>query len=151
MNPLGSKEAYQRAQKLRDEIAQHAIQVGVTEEKIGALVEDFYGRIVHHPSLGSIFRREIDGRWPEHLEKMKRFWTSMILRTTDFKGNTLKVHLALPDIDPDMLPEWLTLWKTTVADHFSNQEAADLFLRKAESIAERIRNAIKDSSGAPES
>ena len=43
------------------------------------LVDSFYGKVRKDPMLKDIFNNKIEDRWPEHLEKMYRFWQTVLL------------------------------------------------------------------------
>ena len=46
-------------------------------EDIKLLVDRFYGRVREDETLKDIFNNKIQDRWPEHLEKMYRFWQTV--------------------------------------------------------------------------
>jgi hemoglobin len=43
-------------------------------EDIKILVNTFYSKVQEDGLIGPIFNQKMAGRWPEHLEKMYRFW-----------------------------------------------------------------------------
>ena len=69
-----------------------------TDEEIDRLVETFYARIRQHHRLGPIFETAIgpDG-WPEHLAKLKDFWSSVLNTTGRYKGQPMIVHRRVED------------------------------------------------------
>ena len=46
--------------------------MGIDQAGIDRLVETFYGRIARHPTLGPVFGARLDGRWDDHLAKIKQ-------------------------------------------------------------------------------
>ena len=50
-----------------------------TLDDIKLLVDTFYGKIRENELLGPIFNGILKDRWPAHLEKMYRFWQTVLL------------------------------------------------------------------------
>lgn len=74
------------------------------------LVDRFYGKIRQDAVLGPVFDDLVDD-WPEHLARLASFWSTIMLRTTDYKGNPGIVHRTHANrITPDMFERWLALW-----------------------------------------
>ena len=48
-------------------------------EDIKLMVDSFYGKVREDAMLSFIFNDRIQDRWPEHLEKMYRFWQTVLL------------------------------------------------------------------------
>lgn len=119
--------------------------VGVTEAMIGDVVEAFYAKVRQDEILGPIFNGAIDD-WPEHLAKLKDFWSSVLLMTGRFKGQPMVVHAALPDIGRAHFDHWLKLFGETVGD-LCPPDAAALFRQKAAMIAESLQLGIAVSRG----
>ncbi|GGN52418.1 hypothetical protein GCM10011349_25940 [Novosphingobium indicum] len=57
----------------------------INEEGLSALVEAFYARVRVDEELGPLFNDAI-ADWPEHLEKLCAFWSSVMLTTGRYKG-----------------------------------------------------------------
>lgn len=113
----------------------------VTEQSIDNLVETFYGRIREDHLLGPIFVHAIGPDWGPHLEKMKTFWSSVLLASRAYKGNPMIAHVHLPRLTQGHFERWLQLWRETVAA-LCSAELASLFIRRAQMIAERLLHAI---------
>jgi hemoglobin len=58
----------------------------VTEDSIADLVDTFYWQIRDDELLGPIFAGAIGTEWGPHLDKMKRFWSSVLLASRTYKG-----------------------------------------------------------------
>jgi hemoglobin len=103
------------------------------------LVDDFYGKIRHDVLLKDIFNRAIGDRWPEHLEKMYRFWQTVLLEEHTYHGSPFLPHARLP-VEKEHFDRWLNLFTETVDGKFSGDRAervkwqgqrmAELFLSK---------------------
>jgi hemoglobin len=48
------------------------------------LLEYFYSQVQTDDFIGPIFNEKIGNRWPEHLEKMYRFWQTILLEVYVF-------------------------------------------------------------------
>jgi hemoglobin len=113
----------------------------VTEQQIAQLVDDFYGKIRSDDLLGPIFADAIGEDWGPHLAKMRAFWSTVMLASGTYKGNPMMAHLGLPRLTRGHFDRWLEMWRATTSEVCPGP-AADLFVEKAEMIAERLLYAI---------
>ncbi|RJF85700.1 group III truncated hemoglobin [Sphingomonas cavernae] len=105
------------------------------------LVPLFYSRIREDSELGPIFNDAIHD-WPEHLDKLVAFWSSVMLTTGRYKGNPMAAHLKhAARITPELFERWLALWNRTVAEVMAPDAAAALQI-KAARIAESLQLAL---------
>lgn len=110
----------------------------VTEAQLQLLVDRFYAKIRQEPVLGPIFNSAVDD-WPEHLEKLGAFWSSVMLTTGRYKGNPFAAHMKhSSQITPDMFDRWLALWGETAGELLPPEDAAAV-RAKAERIAESLK------------
>lgn len=116
------------------------VAVGVDERMIGALVEQFYAAVRQDTVLGPIFETRIEN-WDEHLEKLKAFWSSVVLMSGRYKGRPMPVHAAISEITDAHFERWLALFAET-AERVCPPEAAALFIDRAKRIAESLRLGI---------
>ncbi len=63
---------------------------------IQILVDTFYETIRKDQLLGPIFDGIIQDRWPEHLEKMYRFWQTVLLEEHTYYGSPFPPHAKMP-------------------------------------------------------
>ncbi|MFZ0663770.1 MAG: group III truncated hemoglobin [Acidobacteriaceae bacterium] len=116
----------------------HANMAGtLNEESIATLVDTFYGRVRKDELLSPVFDGVIGDHWPEHLAKMKDFWSSIMLSTGRYKGNPLMAHLPIPQMDSEHLERWISLWEMTTSEIFE-PDLAEAFLGKALMIGDRL-------------
>lgn len=114
----------------------------INEEQIAALVDTFYTRVRQDDTLGPVFARVVGNEWEPHLEKMRAFWSSLLLASGRYKGNPMMSHLMLlPRIGGQHFERWLLLWRQTAAELLP-QQVAVIFVRRAENIAERLLGTI---------
>lgn len=113
----------------------------IDEAGLARLVDAFYVRVRADAELGPIFEGAVDD-WPEHLEKLASFWSSVMLSTGRYKGQPVPAHRALQDrIKPALFDRWLDLWAETTEDMMEAGAAAAL-QEKARRIAESLQLAL---------
>ena len=123
--------------------------VGITEATIHALVHSFYGRVRQDPTLGPIFAARVDD-WPEHLEKMCAFWSSVVLMSGRYKGRPMPVHARITELNGAHFEHWLALFRATAAE-ICEPPAAVVFIDRAERIAQSLQMGIALHRDAVES
>lgn len=108
-------------------------------DDIKLLVNTFYGRIRENDMLKDIFNNVIQDRWPQHLEKMYRFWQTVLLEERTYSGTPFVPHAKLP-VEKEHFDQWVRLFNGTVDDLFAGEKAerakwqgermAEMFLMK---------------------
>lgn len=91
---------------------------------IKMLVDIFYERIRANDLLGPIFNSILNDRWSSHLEKMYRFWQTVLLQEHTYTGSPFVPHAKLP-IDQLHFDTWLTIWNDTINDLFEGEKAEE--------------------------
>ncbi len=114
-------------------------------EDIQLLVDSFYGKIREDEFLKDIFNNIIQDRWPQHLEKMYRFWQTVLLDEHTYYGSPFVPHAHLP-VDAEHFERWIALFYETVDERFDGtradrakwqgQRMAEMFLMKIKYIRE---------------
>jgi len=112
--------------------------IGIDEAFIDNLVETFYGRVLAHPELGPVFDARLAGRWPEHMEKMKSFWSAVAFRNGAYGGKPVQAHSGVANMTPELFPKWLTLFAATLDDIAPSEEAKAWFMATADRIARSL-------------
>lgn len=110
---------------------------GVTEEGLNRLVTRFYARVRTDEILGPVFNDAVDD-WPEHLEKLTAFWSSVMLTSGRYKGTPMAAHLKhRARLTPAMFERWLALWREATAAEMP--DAAPLLQARAARIAQSFQ------------
>lgn len=110
----------------------------VTDEELELLVDRFYAKVREDAVLGPVFNSAVED-WPEHLQKLSAFWSSVMLTTGRYKGNPMAAHLKHSHvIEASMFGRWLQLWRDTARETLSEFGAAGV-IAKAERIAESLQ------------
>jgi hemoglobin len=118
----------------------------ITEEALGRLVGRFYARVRRDPLLGPVFNGAIED-WPEHLDKLQAFWSSVMLTSGRYKGRPLPAHLKHAEaMTPERFERWLALWKET-SDELFAPEAAAALQAKAGRIADSLSLGVRFAGG----
>lgn len=100
----------------------------LTIEDITLLVDSFYAKVRADELLSSIFNNVIQDRWPEHLQKMYRFWQTVLLDEHTYYGSPFAPHAKL-EIEKKHFQRWLMLFHATVDDLFEGDRAEEAKLR----------------------
>lgn len=100
----------------------------VTLTQVSRLVDDFYTAIRNDERLGPVFNAVIKDNWPAHLDRMKGFWRSVMLKTDEYDGRPVPAHMAIPDLHEDDFRLWLTLFEKTARTIFEPAAAAQVTL-----------------------
>ena len=104
------------------------------------LVDTFYGKVRSDGLLSPIFNERIQDNWPVHLEKMYRFWQTVLLGEHTYMGSPFPPHATLP-IAHEHFNQWLMLFKATVDDLFTGEKAKEAKWR-ADKMAEMFESRI---------
>lgn len=111
------------------------------DEGLGRLVDLFYERVRADAELGPIFNDAI-ADWPEHLEKLAAFWSSVMLTSGRYKGQPVPAHVKHKSrITPALFDRWLALWARTT-DEFMVPQAAAALQDRASRIAQSLQLAM---------
>jgi hemoglobin len=91
-------------------------------EDIKKLVDAFYEKVREDELLGPIFNDRIQGRWPQHLEKMYAFWQTLLLNEHTYFGSPFPPHAQLP-VSGDHFKKWIELFAQTIDELFTGEKA----------------------------
>ncbi|MEI6949723.1 group III truncated hemoglobin [Paraflavisolibacter sp. H34] len=93
-------------------------------EDVRRLVDTFYTKVRGDEVLGPIFEERIGDRWAEHLEKMYRFWQTLLLEEHTYFGAPFPPHAQLP-VDAPHFERWLQLFHASVDELFAGEKAEE--------------------------
>lgn len=91
-------------------------------EDVKKVVDAFYDRIRTDELLGKIFNEVIQDQWPTHLEKMYRFWQTVLFDEHTYSGSPFAVHAKLP-VAFEHFERWIQLFNETIDAHFTGEKA----------------------------
>lgn len=86
-------------------------------EDVQLLVNEFYGKVRKDNMLKDIFENIIQDRWPEHLEKMYRFWQTVLLDEHTYYGSPFAPHAVMP-VELEHFERWIELFYETLDEFF---------------------------------
>ena len=93
-------------------------------DDVKRLVNTFYERVREDETIGPIFEERLSGHWDEHLEKMYRFWQTLLLEEHTYYGAPFPPHATMP-IGAVHFEKWLHLFCGTVDELFSGEKAEE--------------------------
>ncbi len=91
-------------------------------QDVKQLVDTFYAKVQKDDLIGPIFDAVIQDRWPEHLDKMYRFWQTILLEEHTYYGSPFPPHAKLP-IEKMHFEHWLKLFYDNIDDQFEGEKA----------------------------
>jgi hemoglobin len=94
----------------------------LTIDDVRLLVDTFYQRIQADVLLGPVFNGVIQGNWSVHLEKMYRFWQTVLLGEHTYFGTPFPPHAKLP-VGHEHFAAWMALFTKTVDELFAGEKA----------------------------
>lgn len=103
-------------------------------DDVKILVNTFYGNIRANNLLGPIFEERIKDNWQPHLEKMYKFWDSILFGAATYSGKPFPPHATM-NIGQEHFSVWLELFKKTVDELFEGENANEA-KHRADKIAE---------------
>ncbi|MEL4307295.1 group III truncated hemoglobin [Joostella sp. CR20] len=105
-----------------------------TLDDIKLLVNIFYGKVREDELLKDIFNDVIQDKWDVHLEKMYRFWETVLLDNHTYYGGPFAPHAKLP-VAKEHFDRWKLLFSETLNENFEGEKANEAKWR-AEKMAE---------------
>ena len=90
-----------------------------TREDIELLVNSFYVGVQENEVLSAIFNDIAKVDWEHHLPKMFDFWETLLFHKAVYKGNPMKVHMILHQLQKlkkEDFEIWLKLFINDVPD-----------------------------------
>ena len=91
-------------------------------EDIKLMVDTFYNKVREDELLKDIFNNVIQDKWPIHIEKMYRFWQTVLLEEHTYSGSPFVPHAKLP-VDKAHFERWLLLFNETIDNLFKGEKA----------------------------
>jgi len=110
-------------------------------DDIKLLVDRFYSKVREDELLKDIFNNKIQDHWSEHLEKLYRFWQTVLLEEHTYYGSPFLPHAKLP-VSKEHFERWLLLFDETVGELFTGVKA-DRAKWQAQRMAEMFHSKIE--------
>lgn len=109
----------------------------IGQERVAAVVDDFYNRIQQHASLAAPFARVHD--WTEHKAILTHFWWVTLggKRYLNYSYAVAHKH-EQAGFTPALLVDWLALFRSVIHDHIPEPELAAGWIERAERIGESL-------------
>lgn len=112
-------------------------------DDIKLFVDEFYAKIRKDDLLADIFNEVIKDKWADHLDKMYRFWETVLTDERTYYGRPFPPHAPLP-VDERHFARWVRLFYETIDSNFVGDKAekakwqggrmAQMFLSKINQI-----------------
>lgn len=111
-------------------------------DDIRFMVDNFYTRVRADELLGPVFDGIIQDRWPAHLDKMYRFWQTVLLEERTYMGNPFAPHALMP-VGKEHFGRWVALFNENMDEYFTGEiaeEAKWRAIKMAEMFQIKIRH-----------
>ena len=87
------------------------------ETMVAAVVSAFYAKARQDELIGPVFNRVVAvDHWPQHIQTITDFWSSMMLGPRRYSGRPMPKHIAIPELGDAHFQRWLTLFRQTVEE-----------------------------------
>ncbi|QQS27485.1 MAG: group III truncated hemoglobin [Sphingobacteriales bacterium] len=96
----------------------------LTVQDIIKLVSTFYSKVQDDELLAPIFNAVIQENWEKHLEKMIRFWQTVLLEEHTYFGSPFPPHSRLP-ITSLHFERWVSIFNQNIDEHFTGAKAEE--------------------------
>ncbi|PLW75015.1 group III truncated hemoglobin [Cohaesibacter celericrescens] len=126
---------------VRRERAGKPLDPSITEAQVSDLVDAFYAKVQKHPRLSVLFADGMSQEWPDHLDRMKGFWRSLLMQTREYDGRPVPAHMKMADLQPEDFGHWLGLFRQTALE-ICPPNAAALYINRAETVAKSLQMAV---------
>ncbi|MEO6285307.1 MAG: group III truncated hemoglobin [Dyadobacter sp.] len=110
-------------------------------EDIKLLVDSFYAKVRVDTLLSPVFNERISDKWPQHMEKMYKFWQTVLLKEHTYYGSPFTPH-AMLQVDHTHFEQWMNLFVGTIDELFVGEKAQEAKFR-AGKMAEMFEYKIK--------
>jgi len=117
------------------------------EVMVAAVVSAFYAKARRDEIIGPVFNRVVpSAHWPQHIQTITDFWSSMLLGTRRYMGRPMPKHIAIPELSDAHFQRWLNLFRET-AEELCPPHVAAMFTDRAERIGYNFRVRIAQFRG----
>ena len=99
-----------------------------TFDQVKTLVDLFYEKVRKDDLIGPVFEHRINGNWEKHLDKMYRFWQTVLLEEHTYYGSPFAPHANLP-VEKVHFDRRLWLFDQTLYENFSGDKATEALWR----------------------
>ncbi|MBK8847706.1 MAG: group III truncated hemoglobin [Bacteroidetes bacterium] len=106
------------------------------------LVDEFYKSVNADELLSPVFNQSAKVNWDTHLEKMYRFWGTMLIGTMNYSGSPFDKHVG-HGIASIHFDRWLAMFTKTIDLHFEGPKAEEA-KAKAANIGNIFNNKLQN-------
>ncbi len=110
-------------------------------EDIKLMVDTFYARVRKDGLLKDVFENIIQDNWDKHLEKMYRFWQTVIFNEHTYFGSPFAPHATMP-VNKIHFDRWVKIFVENMDDLFSGEKAEET-KKRAISMAQLFNSKLE--------
>lgn len=109
-----------------------------TREAVQTVVSRFYDDVRNDDLLAPVFNSKLGKHWEEHVERLVLFWCTVILGTSEYKGNVFGKHMQISGVTKEHFARWLQLFERNASSRFSEEVYVDVM-----QVANRIATSLQ--------
>lgn len=109
-------------------------------EDVHLMVDTFYAKVRANETIGVIFNTVIKNEWAEHIEKLTRFWQTVLLNQYTYQGAPFQPHSVMP-LKAEHFNIWVSIFHSNIDEHFEGPKAEEAKIR-ATNMAKMFENKI---------
>ncbi len=99
------------------------------KEDIKCYVDHFYNAVQQDDLIGPIFNAKIQpDEWHLHLDKMYRFWNSVLFGKAEYRGQPFSHHINL-GLSKAHFERWISLFEISIKTNFKGARANEVLQR----------------------
>lgn len=107
---------------------------------INLMVDTFYAKVRANETIGIIFNTVIKNKWSEHIEKLTRFWQTVLLNENTYQGAPFQPHSIMP-LKQEHFDIWISIFHENIDEHFEGTKADEAKIR-AKNMAKMFESKI---------
>lgn len=97
-------------------------------DDVHLMVRTFYTKVRENETIGVIFNTVLNNKWDEHIEKLTRFWQTVLLNEYTYQGAPFQPHAVMP-LKAKHFNTWLLIFHQNIDEHFEGTKAKEAKLR----------------------
>ncbi|SCA56309.1 conserved hypothetical protein [Candidatus Terasakiella magnetica] len=107
----------------------------INKDTLRVMLTAFYDDVQKDEMIGPIFTKKIgttEEDWAPHMERVVKFWTSVLLNSKEYGGGFMIKHAALPKLEMDHFRRWMEIFMRAVEQHFATSQSIEITIKAQE-------------------
>ncbi|WP_135081346.1 group III truncated hemoglobin [Terasakiella sp. SH-1] len=112
----------------------------INADTLRVMLNAFYDEVQKDELIGPIFIKKIgttEEDWAPHMDRVVKFWCSVLLNTKEYGGGFMIKHAALPKLEMEHFKRWMEIFMRTVPEHFETSQSVEITI-KAQTLLKNL-------------